>query len=243
MKISNKIAIVTGAAGGIGRVTALHLAQSGAKALVLSDISRTGLEEVANSLAGSGCETFNVTADMADTEQLQTLFESTLQRFGRIDIVFNNAGITSGRPDFPETPVARVKKVVELNLTSVIISTQLAIEQMKQQAEGGVIINNCSLFATQAFYDDAAYAASKAGVLHLTRCCAGLEQSDSIRVKAICPGITNTPLLAKARQNEPEKLLDRLAHIKVLEPEDVAAGVLRLIEDDDFSESELILRN
>ena len=242
MKIQNRIAIVTGAAGGIGRATAKQLAKSGAEAVILSDIDQGGLEEVAWILAEFNCETVNIATDVTDYAQLEELYEQTHQRFGRVDIVFNNAGITSGPPGFPQTPVERVRQVIDLNLVSVLLSTQLAITRMQKQG-GGVIINNSSLFAIEPFFYDAVYSASKAGVLNLTRCCEGLEASDNIRVRVICPGITNTPLLNRDSGDTPEQVQERLTSITLLEPIDVARGVVRLIEDDDYTELELILRN
>lgn len=243
MDIANRVAIITGAARGIGRATALCLARAGARAVVLADIDAEGLAGTGAELAGHGCEALPVVTDVTVDADVENLFAQAQQRFGQIDIVFNNAGTISGQPGFPDIAAARIKRVIDLNLTAVVMCTQVALRYMRRQGHG-IIINNASIFGLEPYFDDIPYAASKAGVVMIGRSCAALRKTENIRVHTVCPGVTNTPLLASSDNGEaPAWLIELFRSIKVLEPEDIAAAVRRIIEDDDFPATELVLAN
>src|SRR5690606_24613045 len=134
--------------------------------------------------------------DVTDVAALQAMYRSADERFGRIDIVFNNAGIVSGPPPFPDTDLGRIKLVIDIDLLSVIQSSAIAIRYMREHG-GGVIVNTASTGGLNPYLADAPYAAAKAGVIMFSRSCKDLHQTADIRVNAVCPGVTDTPILEK----------------------------------------------
>jgi 3-oxoacyl-[acyl-carrier protein] reductase len=243
LNISGRAALVSGAAAGIGRATAVAFARKGAARIVLVDIDRPGLEATARLVAAEGAEGVVQVADVTDGPALEALFEDAFAG-GGLDIVFNNAGILSGPPAFPDTPLARIRQVVAINFTAVIEATWHAIRLMKAAGKGGVIVNTSSTGGLNPYLSDAPYAATKAGVLMYSRSCGPLKESDGIRVNAVCPGVTNTPILAKTGGDKVAEWLEPLlAQIEILQPEDIAAAVIGLIEDDDASGEFVVVQN
>jgi NAD(P)-dependent dehydrogenase (short-subunit alcohol dehydrogenase family) len=243
LNISGRTVLISGAAAGIGRATAVALARKGAARIVLVDIDRPGLEQTARLVGGAGAKGVVQVVDVTDGPALQTLFEGAFAE-GGIDIVFNNAGILSGPPAFPDTPLARIRQVVAINFTAVIEATWHAIRLMKAAGKGGVIINTSSTGGLNPYLSDAPYAATKAGVLMYSRSCGPLKESDGIRVNAVCPGVTNTPILAKTGGDRVAEWLEPLLQqIEILQPEDIAAAVIGLIEDDDVSGEYVVVQN
>jgi NAD(P)-dependent dehydrogenase (short-subunit alcohol dehydrogenase family) len=216
------------------------LAQKGARRILLVDIDQAGLLETARQVreAGAGAET-----KMVDVTVGERTFEQGLQGVA-VDIVFNNAGILSGPPAFPDTPLARIRQVVAINFTAVIEATWHAIRLMRAAGRGGVIINTSSTGGLNPYLSDAPYAATKAGVLMYSRSCGPLKETDGIRVNAVCPGVTNTPILAKTGGDKiADWLVPLLDQINVLEPEDIARAVTDLIENDDASGEFVVVGN
>lgn len=244
MNISGKVAIVTGAASGIGRATAVALAKAGARGVVVADVDSAGAEQSRDLLtaANPNCAALAVKTDVTALASLQAMYETTQAEFGQIDIVFNNAGIVSGPPPFPDTDPARVKLVIDIDLTSVIISTQLAVQHMGDR--GGVIINTASTGGLNPYLADAPYAAAKAGVIMFSRSCKDLHAASNIRVNAVCPGVTETPILEKlGGGSRPDWLRPIMEHIKVLTPADIAAAVLDIIGDDSMAGEYVVVSN
>jgi len=243
LNISGRAALISGAAAGIGRATAVAFARKGATHIVLVDIDRPVLEETARLVGEAGAKGVVQVVDVTDGPALEALFETAFAEAG-VDIVFNNAGILSGPPAFPDTPLARIRQVVAINFTAVIEATWHAIRLMKAAGKGGVIINTSSTGGLNPYLSDAPYAATKAGVLMYSRSCGPLKDSDGIRVNAVCPGVTNTPILAKTGGDKVAEWLEPLlAQIQILEPEDIAAAVIGLIEDDDASGEFVVVQN
>jgi len=243
LNISGRVALISGAAAGIGRATAVALATKGASRIVLVDIDRGGLEETARLVGAAGARAVTRVTDVTDGEALQALFDDAFAE-GPVDIVFNNAGILSGPPAFPDTPLARIRQVVAINFTAVIEATWHAIRLMKAAGRGGVIINTSSTGGLNPYLSDAPYAATKAGVLMYSRSCGPLKDSDGIRVNAVCPGVTNTPILAKTGGDRVAEWLEPLlAQIQILEPEDIAREVIGLIENDEASGEYVVVQN
>jgi 15-hydroxyprostaglandin dehydrogenase (NAD) len=225
VEVAGKGAVVTGAGSGIGRSTALLLASKGAKILV-ADVSDMRGKAVADEIRQSGGEATFQRVDVLHHEELRMVFAQCVKTYGALDVVFNNAGILTGTPIFPDTPPEQWRRVIELNLIAVIRGTQLAIDVMRQT--GGVIINAGSTAGLGPSPLDPVYSASKAGVVFFTRSLAGLSVSHNIRVNCVCPGLVDTPLISEATD---ERVRGRQA-TALLRPEQVASGVLRLIEDD-----------
>ena len=243
MNISGRAALISGAAAGIGRATAVAFARKGASRIVLVDIDRPGLEETARLVSAEGARGVVQVVDVTDGAALEALFEGAFAD-GGLDIVFNNAGILSGPPAFPDTPLARIRQVVAINFTAVIEATWHAIRLMKAAGKGGVIVNTSSTGGLNPYLSDAPYAATKAGVLMYSRSCGPLKGSDGIRVNAVCPGVTNTPILAKTGGDKVADWLEPLLQqIEILQPEDIAAAVIGLIEDDDASGEFVVVQN
>lgn len=243
MNIQDKVAIVTGAAAGIGRATAVMLAGHGARGLVLADVDEAGLQKTAAQVRAAGAAASISLTDVTRVDALQRMYEGADRTFGAIDIVFNNAGIVSGPPPFPDTAVDRVKLVLDIDLTSVVVSSQLAIHYMRDHG-GGVIVNTASTGGLTPYLADAPYAAAKAGVIMFSRSCADLKDQCAIRVNAVCPGVTDTPILDKTGGGQrPPWLGPILASIEILAPDDIARAVVGIIEDDDMAGQHVVVEN
>ena len=242
MDITGKAAIVTGASAGIGRATALALARAGARGIMLADIDAAGLAETARLVETEGAEALLLPTDVTRIADLERLYADTQRGFGGIDIVVNNAGIVSGPPPFPETPLERIALVIAIDLTAVVQSTALAISAMNGSC--GAIVNVASTGALSPLPSDAAYAAAKAGVLHLGTSCAAFGESHGVRVNTVCPGVTETAILEKTGGGtRPDWLAPILEAIDLLTPADIARAILDLIEDDSKAGQHVVVSN
>ena len=226
MEIAGKTAVVTGGGSGIGKATARLLAAKGAT-VVLVDIDESLVAAAAAEAASAGGRADFVRADVTTDEGIRAGIERALALAGRLDIMFNNAGILTGTPRFPETPAAQWSQVVQLNFWSVIRGTQLAYESMRSTG-GGVIVNTASMAGINPWPMDPVYSATKGGVVFFTKALAGLAEGEGVRVNCVCPTLVETPLLTEAS----DRTIAGLVRMTRLKPEDVAAAVLRLIEDD-----------
>lgn len=242
MDIKGRVAIVTGAGAGIGRATALALAKAGARAVTLADIDAAGLAETARLIEAEGAEALVLPTDVTRIGDLQRLYAETQGAFGGLDIVVNNAGIVSGPPPFPETPLERIAQVIAIDLTAVVQSTALAICAMS--GAGGAVVNVASTGALNPLPSDAAYAAAKAGVVHLGTSCAAFGESLGVRVNSVCPGVTETAILEKTGGGtRPDWLGPILEAIDLLSPADIARAILGLIEDDSMAGQHVVVSN
>ena len=189
--LTDQVAVVTGGGGGIGRAIALELAAVGAD-IVIGDIVPERCEECAARVREMGRAALGVPTDVTDTNQIRALIDRASERFGRIDILVNNAGGVSRRA-FLEQSERSWRRVIDLNLISMLAATSAAVPVMIRGARGGTIINVASIEASRAAPNFAVYAACKAGMLNFTRTMA-LELADhGIRVNAIAPDYTVTP--------------------------------------------------
>lgn len=242
MDITGKAAIVTGASAGIGRATALALARAGARGIMLADIDAAGLAETARLVEAEGAEALLLPTDVTRIADLERLYADTQSGFGGIDIVVNNAGIVAGPPPFPETPLERIALVIAIDLTAVVQSTALAISAMNGSC--GAIVNVASTGALSPLPSDAAYAAAKAGVLHLGTSCATFGESHGVRVNTVCPGVTETAILEKTGGGtRPDWLGPILEAIDLLTPAHIARAILNLIEDDSKAGQHVVVSN
>lgn len=226
MKIEDKVAWVSGGGSGIGRATILALAKRGAKMVVVDIVEAAGRQTVDLATEKGGMAVF-VHCDVTKSEDLVGAFTGAVERFGRLDIVFNNAGI-SGEDLFAKDP-GDWRRIIEIDLTAVIEATRLAVREMKRSGQGGAIINTASLIGLFPMASAPVYAAAKAGVVNFSRSLAYLAEEANIRVNTICPELVDTPMalaLGEAQVAE----LRRTGGI--LRPEAIAAGVVELIEDD-----------
>ncbi len=227
MEPKGRVALITGAGSGIGLATAVALARRGAK-VVAVDLDAGGLKALRDAVSGVGGEALPVQTDVTRWDELASAFAKGEERFGGIDIVYNNAGVNTGRPRFPDAVRERWERTIAIDLWAVLAGTQLAVAALRRRG-GGVIINTASLAAITPFPADPAYAAAKGGVVALTRSLAFLQE-DKIRVVCVCPGMVDTPLLKKRELTADEE--DLVRTVLLLRPEEVAGHVVSIIEDD-----------
>jgi NAD(P)-dependent dehydrogenase (short-subunit alcohol dehydrogenase family) len=234
-RYAGRSAVITGGAGGIGLATARRLAAEGAR-VVIAD-----LDEKAGAAAAEEVGGLFVPVNVTDREQVEALFQTTVDRYGSLDLAFNNAGIAPPDDDsILETGIEAWRKVQEVNLTSVYLCCKAAIAHMRRQyAESGrkgSIINTASFVALMgSATSQISYTASKGAVLAMSRELGVQFAREGIRVNALCPGPVNTPLLQELFAKDPERAARRLVHIpagRFAEPEEIAAAVAFLGSDD-----------
>ncbi|HLR12408.1 MAG TPA: SDR family oxidoreductase [Burkholderiaceae bacterium] len=169
MSQEKKVALITGAGSGIGKCVALALGRAG-YSLVLAGRRQAPLDEVAESARADGGEALVVSADISDADAVKKLFDATREKYGRLDLLFNNAGIFPGGVSLEELPVDQWKAAVDINLTGAFLCTQAAFDIMKaQQPQGGRIINNGSISAYAPRPNSVAYTATKHAITGLTK--------------------------------------------------------------------------
>ncbi|MDE3030414.1 MAG: 3-oxoacyl-ACP reductase [Acidobacteriota bacterium] len=229
-RLDNKVAIITGAASGIGRATAVRFAAEGAR-VVVADLADESGAALAKELGG-----LYVHVDVADEGSVQAMFDATRDAYGGLDVLFNNAGISPSDDDsILTTGVEAWQRVQDVNLKSVYLCCKYGIPLMQQRG-GGSIINVASFVAIMgSATSQISYTASKGGVLSMSRELGVQFARENIRVNALCPGPVNTPLLQELFAKDPERAARRLVHVplgRFAEPEEIASAVLFLASDD-----------
>lgn len=228
MFLNDKVAIITGGARGIGRETALVFAREGAK-VVVADFDREAGEKTAGDINASGGEAIFRKVDVTDRENVQAMVVETKEHFGKIDILVNNAGITADAMLLKMTE-ADWDKVIGVNLKGVFNCTQLVAPAMIEQG-GGVILNASSVVGVYGNIGQTNYAATKSGVIGMTKSWAKELGRKGIRVNAVAPGFIISDMTAKV----PEKLLgvmkEKTALNRLGEVQDVAHTYLFLASD------------
>ncbi|SCL58121.1 3-oxoacyl-ACP reductase [Micromonospora chersina] len=229
-RLQDRVAVVTGAGSGIGLATVRRFAAEGAR-VVCVDIDAEAGKRAADEVAGEF-----VAADVADEAAVRDLFDGVAARHGRVDVAFNNAGISPPDDDsILETGLDAWERVLRVNTTSVYLCCKYAIPHMRRQGKGS-IINTASFVALMgAATSQIAYTASKGGVLAMTRELGVQFAREGIRVNALCPGPVATPLLLELFAKDPERAARRLVHVpmgRFGNPEEIAAAVAFLASDD-----------
>ena len=227
MEMTGKVALVTGAASGIGKATATQFARAGAS-VVLADRNLETLENVTEELKAQGFPVGNIVCDVTQEESVQAIVQFTVSLFGRLDYAYNNAGIMSDDVETAELEAAEFDRVINVNLRSVFLCMKYELQQMiRQGGEGYAIVNCSSIGGLIGLPGRIAYHASKHAVLGMTKCSALEYASRGIRINAVCPATIETPLV--------ERMLQTGAIKEVAEPigrfgrpEEVASTVLWL---------------
>jgi NAD(P)-dependent dehydrogenase (short-subunit alcohol dehydrogenase family) len=240
MRLANKVALITGAGTGIGRATALLFAQEGAK-VVAQDVSADAVQETVQLIRKTGGEAVSIGGDVAASADAAAMMKKAVDTYGRLDVLFNNAGIWRGGTilDIGEEDWDRT---MDVNVKGLYLVSKYAVQQMMRQ-EGGSIINAASVAALRGSPMSAAYNASKGAVLLLTKCMALDFGRYGIRVNCICPGVIDTPMAdqlltyrALGDDDRKQALLEtyqeRHAVGRFGRPEEVAKVVLFLASDE-----------
>jgi NAD(P)-dependent dehydrogenase (short-subunit alcohol dehydrogenase family) len=235
MKLRGKVAIVTGAASGIGRASAITFAREGAH-VVIADRNQDAGQATAAAIQAEGFEAFFAEVDVAREADIRTMVDNTIARWGRIDILFNNAGVVLVKP-LEQMTEEEWDSVMAINVKSVFLAVKHAVPHMRQ-AGGGSILNTGSIGSFTGQLGTPAYSASKGAIALLTKSLALDYGRDGIRVNCLCPGITDTAMLREHMGHGKEgeaAIRTRLARVptgKILSPEDVARAALYLVSDD-----------
>ncbi|UCE92484.1 MAG: glucose 1-dehydrogenase [Methanobacteriota archaeon] len=233
MQLKGKVALITGGTEGMGRATAEAFLRAGAKVMVSGRSSDKG-DVAVKALAELGEISF-VKGDVSVADEAERMVEATVERFGRIDILFNNAGVYLER-SADETTEEEWDRVLDVNLKGTFLVSRYTVPYMKRQG-GGVIINNSSDAGLVGNPSCAAYCASKGGVTILTKAMALDYARDNIRVNCVNPAVVDTPMVARevARADDPEEYTEQMNMDhpigRIGRPEEVAKAVLFLASD------------
>jgi NAD(P)-dependent dehydrogenase (short-subunit alcohol dehydrogenase family) len=237
MRLNGKVAIITGGGSGIGKATAKLFAKEGAKVVVADNNMTTG-EEVAQQIEKEGGNATFVRVDIAHTVDVEDMIKMTVQTYGRLDILFNNAGVPG--ENLEDTTEEKWRRVIDVNLTGPFLACKYAIPIMKKQG-GGNIISTSSAAGIKASARSPSYNTSKAGLIMLTKSLAAILGKDNIRVNCICPGPVDTGLtdaFMSFPKNEQQKLAytEATARLTPLgrygRPEEISSVVLFLASDE-----------
>ncbi|MFK7846304.1 MAG: SDR family NAD(P)-dependent oxidoreductase [Rhodothermales bacterium] len=228
-EFKGKVVFITGGASGIGKATAMAFAKAGAR-VVVADLNDAGGEEVIQHILALGNQALFVHTDVADPDSVKSAVGEAIDRLGCIDIAFNNAGIGGLETPTSDYPESNWHQVISVNLSGVFYCMKHQLAHMIQRRQG-VVINMASVAGLRGFPWHAAYAASKHGVIGLTKTAAVEVAKEGIRVNAICPGFTETPMVELMIEDQPGRKaklekgmpIGRMAH-----PDEIAEAVLFL---------------
>ena len=227
MSVVGRAALITGAASGLGLSFSRALLEKGYGVSMIDVNRREGNKQVRILQDTFGRETAIFTqCDVSDGSQLASAFKKAFDHFGRLDVVCNNAGVSS-RADWHKT--------IDINLNAVIHGTFLALEYMSTQrgGHGGLVVNTASFGGLVPMSFEPTYSASKHGVIGFTRSLFRLVDSDGVRVNALCPSFTDTPMVVEGRKNPDfDKMLEVTGFLSI---DEVTRGLLQLIRDEDKS--------
>ncbi|MCS6293683.1 MAG: SDR family oxidoreductase [Nitrospira sp.] len=217
-RLTGKVAIVTGSSSGIGKAIALRYGAEGARVVVTAR-RLAFCERTVEQIKAKGGEAWAIQTDVADEQQVERLIAETVKRYGRLDVLVNNAGIIAGGRRLAETSTKDFDAVMNVNLRGTFFCCRAGFTQMKQQG-GGTIINMSSVAGVQAWAGTGPYSASKHGIMALTKSLADEGRPHHIKVTAICPGGVADELVDAS----PEEIL----HSEKIDPFDVAEAAVYL---------------
>ncbi len=232
---AGRVALVTGAAGGMGRATAIAFARAGA-AVVVSDIAYEGGDETVEMIGAAGGQARYIAADVADARAVEQLVTGTVDAYGGLHCAVNAAAIELERDRLASIDDETFDRIIAVNLRSIFLCVKHEIRQMLAQGQGGAIVNIASTNSFRPQPNQSAYTASKHGVLGLTKSAAIDYAADGIRINAICPGAIDTPMLRAAmerRGRDPQEVADRLSVFgRFGTPDEIANAAMWLCSDE-----------
>ncbi len=230
--LQEAVVVVTGASRGLGRAIAGEMGRGGAKVVVNYSRSKEPAEELVNQISENGGEAIAVQADVSDPEQAQSLIDSTIEAFNRIDVLVNNAGINVDRT-LRKLSVEDWNTVIQVDLNSAFYTVHAALPHMMEQG-GGKIINMSSFVGEAGNVGQANYAAAKAGLIGFTKSAALELARYNVTVNAICPGFIETSMFDVVPEEVKERIRSRIPLGRIGEPGDIAKAVRYLVVDGDY---------
>lgn len=241
-RLEGKVAVITGGGSGIGEATAILFSEEGCS-VVIADIEDNSGTKVADKIRKKGGKATFIHTDVADPKQVESLIKKTVDEHGRLDIMFNNAGIEGPQKKAGDYPLDMFDKVISVNLKGVFYGIKYSAASMSKSG-GGSIINTASIAGLVGFENMSGYTASKGGVVQLTRTAALEYAKDKIRVNAIAPGVIETPMVVRAEEENPEMMENiRKEHPigRAGKPEEIAKAALYLASEDSSFVTGIIL--
>lgn len=238
MDISGKVAIVTGGGSGIGEAMVLRLASLGAKVLVADVDDEGGARTVQQVEEMPGVASF-FHVDVTSPAELKEMVQHAVRLYGALDILHNNAGITTASGEFADADILRIEAVVRTNLLGAIQGTHAALPALTKSQ--GVVVNTASASGLRAWSNDPVYSATKAGVVFFTQALAAQLKPQGVRVNAVCPGVVRTPLINKSVRVQNMSDTERtqfdamIASLPLIEPVEVVDALIDLITNDDIT--------
>jgi 3-oxoacyl-[acyl-carrier protein] reductase len=229
VRLADKVAIITGAGSGMGKATAILFAREGAR-LVVADIDDTGGEQTVAAIKADKSEAIFVHTDVSQASQVKKLIEAAIDRFSKIDILFNNAGIFMKQTPVEEIEESLWDSIYSVNVKGIFHGAKFVVPEMKK-AGGGVIINTASMAGQRPGPLHSAYSSSKGAVITLTEALASELVPYKIRVNCICPALTETPMLfGSDLWKQVSNMSSPLG--RLVKPEDIAYAALYLASDE-----------
>lgn len=231
--LTDGVALVTGGSSGIGRAAAQRFAAEGAQ-VVVADLDSEGGEETVDEIEQAGGDAVFIEANVMDTDDLAAMVEAAVDTYGGLDFAFNNAGIEGADAITHEQSFEDWQRVIDINLKGVFAGMREQIPVMLEHG-GGAIVNTASVAGLRGFPNLAPYVASKHGVIGLTKTAAKEFGADGVRVNAVCPGVIETPMVARSREENPETTegaIQATPMARLGKPEEIGDAVVWLCSSD-----------
>lgn len=232
-QFNGRVAFITGGSKGIGAATAVRFANQGAR-VAIADVDTTAGQAVTERILAAGGEAFFVRCDVSSEADMRAAVEETVSRYGRLDLAFNNAGWEGAMGPLHTCDPADVDKLFAINLRGVFLGMKFQVTEMLKTG-GGAIVNNSSIAGLKGLATAAIYAASKHGVIGMTKCAALDYATAGIRINAVCPGVVDTEMITRAAHDDPAAIA-AYANMQPIrrmgKPEEIATVVTWLCSDE-----------